>query len=161
MSAEAPFLRSSQAAVRSPPSQLSSWRLKKVQALVEANIVGELRLGNLAAASGLSRMHFAAQFRAATGLRPHDYVLTRRIEQAKRLMAQGDKNLAQVAFDCGFQTQAHFCTVFKRLTGLTPARWRRQHIAARQLVERAPARASLPHCTAQSPAPLRPAAHLV
>jgi AraC-like DNA-binding protein len=32
--------------------------------------------------------------------------------------------LAEIALTVGFQAQAHFSTVFKRLTGETPARWR-------------------------------------
>lgn len=95
-------IRIRQLAQHQPPSRLPSWRLKKVQAFVEANISDPLRLGDLAAASGLSRMHFAAQFRAATGMRPHDYVLLRRVEQAKRLMATGDTILVEVALISGF-----------------------------------------------------------
>jgi len=114
------------------PSRLPVWRLKKVQAFVEANISGPIRLGDLAAVSGLSRMHFAAQFRAATGLRPHDYVLSRRIEHAKRLISGPHKTLVEVALDAGFQSQAHFCFVFKHLTGLTPSTWR-GYVSAREL----------------------------
>lgn len=105
---------------------LTDWRLKRVQTFVEANIAGQLRLEDLARISGLSRMHFAAQFRAATGLSPHAYVLMRRVKHAKELIAGGDASLVLVALDCGFQSQAHFCTVFKRLTGVTPSEWRRQ-----------------------------------
>lgn len=116
---------------RPPASRLPTWRLKKVQSFVEANIAEPLRLEDLAAASGLSRMHFAAQFRAATGLRPHDYVLARRIEHAKRSITAGQPALVEVALDAGFQSQAHFCTIFKRLTGLTPSAWRRQESGVR------------------------------
>jgi AraC family transcriptional regulator len=84
-----------------------------------------LSLSDLAAAAGLSRMHFAAQFRAATGSSPHEYLLCRRIEVAKTLLSETDTPLVQVALDVGFLAQAHFTTVFKRLTGDTPARWRR------------------------------------
>ncbi len=47
-----------------------------------------ISLPELAGVAGLSRMHFAAQFRAATGYRPHEYLLFRRIEQAKALLSQ-------------------------------------------------------------------------
>jgi AraC family transcriptional regulator len=75
--------------------------------------------------AGLSRMHFAAQFRAATGYRPHEYLLYQRIESAKSMLSGTDMPLAQVALSVGFQAQPHFSTVFKRITGESPARWRR------------------------------------
>jgi len=69
-------------------------------------------------------MHFAAQFRAATGYRPREYLLHQRIEHAKSLMSKGETPLAEVALAVGFCTQAHFSTVFKRISGESPARWR-------------------------------------
>jgi AraC family transcriptional regulator len=106
-------------------SALPKWRLKRVQALVDEHLAEPISLPQLAAAAGLSRMHFAAQFRAATGYRPHEYLTCRRIELAKSMLSSTQAPLAEVAFSVGFQAQAHFSTVFKRLTGQTPARWRR------------------------------------
>ena len=83
-----------------------------------------ITLADLAQVAGLSRMHFAAQFRAATGYRPREYLLHQRIENAKSLLSNTDMTLAEVALTVGFCTQAHFSTVFKRITSETPARWR-------------------------------------
>ncbi len=69
-------------------------------------------------------MHFAAQFRATTGYRPREYLLHQRIEHAKSLLSNSEMALVEVALAVGFCTQAHFSTVFKRLTGNTPAAWR-------------------------------------
>ncbi len=109
---------------RETPAPLPLWRLRKVEALIESDIAAPLRLRDLAAVAGLSRMHFAAQFRAATGHRPHEYVLMRRIERAKALIEENEMSLVEIALDAGFQSQAHFCTIFKRLTGATPSSWR-------------------------------------
>jgi AraC family transcriptional regulator len=92
---------------------------------VNAHLDEALSLADLAAVAGLSRMHFAAQFRAATGYRPHEYLLYQRIESAKSMLSGTDMPLAQVALSVGFQAQPHFSTVFKRITGESPARWRR------------------------------------
>ena len=111
----------------SPPrvAALLKWRLQRVQDHIDANIAEPISLAELAAAAGLSRMHFAAQFRAATGCSPHEYLLQQRIECAKAMLSSAGVSLAETALNVGFQTQSHFSTVFKRLTGETPARWQR------------------------------------
>lgn len=62
---------------------LQNWRLKRVLQYVDKNLTAKITLQDTAAVAGLSRMHFAAQFRAATGVRPHEYLLRRRIERAQ------------------------------------------------------------------------------
>jgi AraC-like DNA-binding protein len=113
-------------------SPLAKWRLKRVQAYVDAHLDETLSLPDLAAVAGLSPMYFAGQFRAATGYRPHDYLLHQRIESAKSILSSTDRQLVEVALSVGFRTQAHFSTVFKRLTGVSPARWRRAIRGERQ-----------------------------
>lgn len=108
---------------------LPKWRIKRVQEYVSTHLEECISLADLAKAAGLSRMHFAAQFRAATGCRPHDYVLQQRIESAKDILSTTDMPLAEVALAVGFYAQPHFSTVFKRLTDETPARWRKHHRA--------------------------------
>jgi AraC family transcriptional regulator len=113
-------------------SALPKWRLKRVQEYVNAHLDEALSLADLAAVAGLSRMYFAGQFRAATGYRPHDYLLYQRIESAKSILSSTDMPLTEVALSVGFQAHAHFSTVFKRLTGQSPARWRRVIRSERQ-----------------------------
>jgi AraC family transcriptional regulator len=100
------------------------WRLMRVLRYIETNIGEPITLANLAATVGLSRMYFAKQFRAATGIRPHDFVLRKRIERAQQLLAATSDALVDIALSVGFQTQAHFTTVFKKFTGTTPYQWR-------------------------------------
>lgn len=110
---------------RSPSkTPLPKWRLRKAVDYIDAHLSRTITLKNLAAAVGLSRMHFAAQFRAATGLRPREFVLHRRITLAQHLMIETQNSLVDIALTVGFQTQAHFTTVFKRFVGNTPHRWR-------------------------------------
>ncbi|TDT99434.1 helix-turn-helix protein [Azorhizobium sp. AG788] len=103
---------------------LPKWRLKRVMAHVQERLCETVTLADMAAAAGLSRMHFAAQFRIATGLRPHEYLLKCRVERAQQLMRESTEPLVQIALSVGFQTQAHFTTVFRRFAGTTPHRWR-------------------------------------
>jgi AraC-like DNA-binding protein len=103
---------------------LPKWRLRRVIGFVDANIDERISLEALAQVAGISRMYFAAQFRAATGQSPHDYLTFRRIDLAKRMLRDPARAVVDVALTVGFQTQSHFTTVFKRIVGLTPARWR-------------------------------------
>jgi AraC-like DNA-binding protein len=103
---------------------LIAWRLKRVKEFVAERLADPITLADLGQAAGLTRMHFAAQFRAATGLRPHDYVLQQRIARAKELLLNTDLKLAEIALAVGFQGQAHFTTVFSRIALATPRRWR-------------------------------------
>jgi AraC family transcriptional regulator len=108
-------------------SGLSKWRLKRAEDYVTANLAEPISLADIAAATGLSRMHFAAQFRAATGLRPHDYLIQRRIERAQEMLLSSPLPLVEIAFEVGFKSQAHFTTVFARLVGETPNVWRQRN----------------------------------
>jgi AraC-like DNA-binding protein len=108
-------------------SSLSKWRLKRATEYMMANLAEPICLADIAAATGLSRMHFAAQFRAATGLRPHEYLIRRRIELAQELLLTSRHSLVEIALDVGFRTQAHFTTVFGRFVGETPSVWRQRN----------------------------------
>lgn len=109
---------------RRPKSGLPKWRFKRVAAYVDEHLGESVTLADMAAAAGLSRMHFAAQFRVLTGQRPHEYLLRRRIERAQQMLVETRDPLVEIALAVGFQTQAHFTTVFRRFVGDTPYQWR-------------------------------------
>jgi AraC-like DNA-binding protein len=109
---------------RAKVNALPKWRLRRVEQHIAAHFERSISLSELANVAGLSRMHFAAQFRTATGYRPREYLLNHRIEHAKSLLTTTQRPLAEIALAVGFSTQAHFSTVFKRISGQTPARWR-------------------------------------
>lgn len=113
-------------------TSLAKWRLDRAIDYIEANLAEPIALADVANTTGLTRMHFAAQFRAATGYRPHEYLLRRRIEQAQNLLARPELTLVDAALSVGFQSQAHFSTVFKRLVGETPSRWRQMRLGEAQ-----------------------------
>jgi AraC family transcriptional regulator len=97
---------------------LPKWRLQRVREFIEANIETRISLGELAQVAGVSRMYFAAQFREATGLRPHDYVIQRRITLARHFLARTDRPIVDIALSVGFPTQAHDAKIRLRAGGL-------------------------------------------
>jgi AraC family transcriptional regulator len=101
-------------------------RLRAVTEYIEEHINGGLTLEQMAAVAHLSAYHFARQFKAATGLPPHQYVIARRIERAQQLLREdSDLSLAEVAAGAGFLDQSQFSHHFKRRLDITPAQFRR------------------------------------
>jgi AraC family transcriptional regulator len=100
-------------------------RLRAVVEYIEEHLDAGLTLEQMAAAARLSAYHFARQFKAATGLPPHQYVIVRRVERAQELLQQ-DRNLslAEIAACAGFSDQSQFTHHFKRVVGVTPRQFR-------------------------------------
>src|SRR5215469_4542260 len=114
-----------QAAASNRPkvSKLAQWRLNRAIEYIDTHLAERVSLADISSVVGLSPMHFAAQFKAATGLRPHEYLLRRRVERARDMFARTRMSITDVALLVGFQTQAHFTTVFKRFAGQPPRAW--------------------------------------
>ena len=96
---------------------------------LEADFADELSLEQLASKAQMSRSHFALTFRQFTGYTPHQYLLLVRLNQARRLIAQGNRApaLAEIAAATGFCDQAHFNRHFRRFFGTTPSAFRSRH----------------------------------
>jgi AraC family transcriptional regulator len=104
---------------------LSQARLRAVVEYIEEHLDASPSLEQMAAVARLSVYHFARQFKAATGLPPHQFVILRRVERAKELLQAGaDLSLAEVALRAGFSDQSQFARHFKRLVGVTPGQFR-------------------------------------
>jgi AraC family transcriptional regulator len=110
---------------RGRDGMLPRGRLRAVIEFIEEHLDASPTLEQMAAAARLSPYHFARQFKAATGLPPHQYVILRRAERAKHLLQGGTElSLADVAAHAGFSDQSQFSHHFKRLVGVTPRRFR-------------------------------------
>jgi AraC family transcriptional regulator len=113
--------------------ELSSPRLRRVTDYIEAHLGEDLSLLTLATEAGLSAVHFAREFKRVTGSAPHQYVLGRRLERSRALLARGDRSITEVALTVGFSSQSHLTTAFRRVYRTTPAAYRNE----RTLLQRA------------------------
>lgn len=93
--------------------------------LIETRFAEPLSLQELADAAGLGLRQFSRAFREATGQAPHQYLLQRRVEHAKQLIAAA-LPLSDVALQCGFADQSQLTRTFARVVGTTPGRYRSQ-----------------------------------
>lgn len=99
--------------------------LKRVHEKIESHLEDDLSLESLAKESGYSPAHFLRMFRAATGLTPHQYVLELRLRRAQACLRQGRSSIVDVSLACGFSSQSHMTSVFRKRFEMTPAQFRR------------------------------------
>lgn len=104
---------------------LTRRKLTTIVDYIMANLHRSPTLEEMAALVSLSPYHFARQFKAATGLPPHQFLITRRVERAQQILrGRGSLNLAEVGIGVGFSDQSQLCFHFKRIVGVTPGRFR-------------------------------------
>jgi AraC family transcriptional regulator len=106
---------------------LSRAQLARVMEFIQNAPYAGVSLQAMADAAGLSPFHFSRMFKAATGASPHQYVLRRRIDVGAELLLVRDDSIAAIALELGFTDQSHFTMHFKRIHGVGPAGYRRQH----------------------------------
>jgi transcriptional regulator GlxA family with amidase domain len=83
-------------------------------------------VSRMVARSGLPERTFKRRFKIATGYAPVDYVQALRMEEAKQILETSDAPTDAVAHMVGYEDPAFFRRLFKRLTGITPARYRQR-----------------------------------
>lgn len=105
------------------PDRVAARRCNRAIELIEARFAEAVTLQELADAEGLGLRHFSRAFRHATGRSPYQYLLQRRVEHARLLIAEG-LPLAEVAAQCGFSDQSQLTRIFLGNTGTTPGRYR-------------------------------------
>ena len=99
-------------------------RLRRSVEFMHDNFARDLQLGEIAAAAYLSEFHFARLFKRITGVTPHAYLASLRIEHARRLLVATDLSVAEVGERVGYQSASHFGKVFRQATGVTPTAFR-------------------------------------
>jgi transcriptional regulator GlxA family with amidase domain len=83
-------------------------------------------VSRMVARSGLAERTFKRRFQAATGYSPVEYVQTLRVEEAKQLLESTNEPTDAIAHQVGYDDPASFRSLFKRKTGITPARYRQR-----------------------------------
>jgi AraC-like DNA-binding protein len=93
-------------------------------ALVHADPARRWTAEDLARESGSSRTVLAERFNAFLGKPPIEYVISWRIQLAAERLRGSRDGIAMIAADVGYESEAAFNRAFKRVTGVTPGRWR-------------------------------------
>jgi len=122
------LLRSYGSSERSPipyRGGLAPRQVRRVLEYIDAHLTDELGLVELAAIAGLSPHHFVEAFKISIGKPPHRFVTEKRVQRALELLRVDDRSIAEIAHVVGFSSQSHLTMNFRRVTGLTPGRFRR------------------------------------
>lgn len=106
---------------------LARWQINRINAYVDANVGSSIKATDLAGLVRLSASHFFHAFKESFAQTPLAYVARRRMAFAQSLMLTTDQPLVQIALACGLCDQSHFTRVFRRVVGMSPHAWRREH----------------------------------
>ncbi|MEM8531963.1 MAG: AraC family transcriptional regulator [Chloroflexota bacterium] len=99
-------------------------QLLRARHFMREHYASSLDLDQIARQASFSRYHFLRLFRETFHQTPHQYLVQRRIECAKTLLATGDLSITEVCFEVGFQSLGSFSTLFHRCTGYPPKAYR-------------------------------------
>ncbi|HKP38725.1 MAG TPA: AraC family transcriptional regulator [Pyrinomonadaceae bacterium] len=98
--------------------------LKKASEFLRESFTERLTIAEVATAAGVHPVYLAREFRRFHGCTIGEYIRRLRVERACRQLSSSHESLAAIAAGAGFSDQSHFCRTFKRLVGVTPARYR-------------------------------------
>jgi signal transduction histidine kinase/DNA-binding response OmpR family regulator len=110
------------------PNQLQKGErrfLLEFEALIEKNIKDStLSVEKLSQELGMSRVQLFRKISALTNKNVADYIAEYKLQKAKILLNEQEKNIAEIAYEIGFSTPSYFTTFFKQKTNQTPTEWR-------------------------------------
>lgn len=98
----------------------------RVLEYIHAHYTEPLDVDTLANLAMQSRYHFIRSFKSITGLSPYQYVLKRRVEEAKEQLKRTGKTVTEISFALGFASTSQFHRVFLKSVGMTPERYRHE-----------------------------------
>lgn len=99
--------------------------IKKAIFYIHSNISKDISLKEVADQVHLSRNYFCFLFKQGIGYRFAEYINVARINHSKTLLKASADTLELVASRCGFRSQSHFSTTFKKFMGISPMQYRK------------------------------------
>lgn len=81
-------------------------------------------LADMARAACLSQNHLLRTFRQAFGETPHQFLTSRRLEEARRLLRGTDLSVIEICLSVGFESVSSFSTLFRKRFGISPSEFR-------------------------------------
>jgi AraC-like DNA-binding protein/ligand-binding sensor protein len=101
----------------------------KVTNYIKRNCAERLSLDTLASEAFLSKSYLSSIFKHELGMSVTSYITNVRIEKSKRMLLEDKSNMAFIAAQCGFKDQSYFTKVFKKVTGLSPMKFKATYVS--------------------------------
>lgn len=100
----------------------------KITEYIKQNLAEKLTIEQAAAHVYMSKSHLSRILRREMGCTFTEYVNRLRVERSKLSLISGRMSLAEIAVSVGFEDQSYFTRIFKKVTGVTPGKYREQRL---------------------------------
>lgn len=100
------------------------FHIKSVLNIINKTIADKINIVELAKTTPWETEHFGRIFKEFLGLSPYQYILKRRVEMSKSLLAETEDSIIAVSNQVGFSTYSNFYKAFKKITNITPEQYR-------------------------------------
>lgn len=102
--------------------------LARIMAVINDNLSNsDLNIDMICKEVGISRVHLHRKMKELTNQTPHDFIRNLRMKQAARLLSHKGQSVTDVMYRCGFSSATSFSTMFKKMYGMSPREYMREH----------------------------------
>jgi len=108
-------------------SRFEQAQVDKIDQYIAENIGSNISVDDLSDLLNCSKFYFLREFKKLVGVTPYQYLMSKRLEQAKALLTADKVNIALIAHELGFNDQSHFTRAFKGHFGVTPGQFAKQN----------------------------------
>ncbi len=109
-------------------SQKSPPKMEVVRHHLENAVSGGMDLDTLSDELLISKDYLRHAFKKEYGISPMQYLIQRRLEEAKHLLDSTDLMAREIAGRCGFENEYYFSRLFRQVVGMPPTRWRKRKL---------------------------------
>ena len=121
---ETPQAKIDNIVLESPDERL----INRIMDVVNKNLNNsDLNIDMICSEVGISRVHLHRKMKEMTNQTPHDFIRNLRLKQAARLLSMKGQSITEVVYHCGFNSATSFSTMFKKMYGMSPREYQRQH----------------------------------
>lgn len=98
-----------------------------IENYIDSHFKEDITLDKLSEVTFLNKYHIVHAFKNYKGISPINYMIQKRIEEAKALLTTTNMQISEIAYIVGFTSQSYFAQSFKKATNISPIQYRKEH----------------------------------